>query len=112
MKNRYCLRIIFNLYSYSLKFCINVGSQLYIYLKNQNIEIYNHKTKNYWHKHHVCRWQKTPQEIAGMQDFAPFTPELLWALSGPQTPGRIKTCLWQAGCRVRPTNHRASKMFL
>ena len=28
------------------------------------------------------------QESATMQDFAPFTPELLGALSGPQTPGR------------------------
>ena len=26
------------------------------------------------------------QEIARMQDFAPFTPELLGALGGPQTP--------------------------
>ena len=28
------------------------------------------------------------QETARMQDFAPFSPELLGALSGPQTPGR------------------------
>jgi hypothetical protein len=28
-----------------------------------------------------------------MQDFAPFTPELLGALSGPQTPGRTATVL-------------------
>ena len=27
-------------------------------------------------------------QIARMQDFAPNTPELLGALSGPQTPGR------------------------
>ena len=28
------------------------------------------------------------QEMPRMQDFAPFTPELLGALSGPQIPGR------------------------
>jgi len=27
------------------------------------------------------------QEMARMQDFAPFTPELLGALSSPPTPG-------------------------
>ena len=31
-----------------------------------------------------------------MQDFAPFTPELLGALSGPQTPGRKATSLREA----------------
>jgi hypothetical protein len=32
------------------------------------------------------------QERPRMQDFAPFIPELLGTLSGPQTPGRSGTC--------------------
>ena len=39
------------------------------------------------------------QEIARTQDFASFTPELLGALSGPQTPGR--KCAEQARRRER-----------
>jgi hypothetical protein len=38
------------------------------------------------------RRQSRPQEIARMQDFAPFTPELLGAFSDPQTPCRKVAC--------------------
>jgi len=40
-------------------------------------------------------------EMPRMQDFTPFTPELLGVLIGPQTPGRIDTSLcevWKSLC--------------
>jgi len=46
------------------------------------------KKKNCIHKNDIFKVRIMCQEIARIQDFAPFTPELLGALSGPQNPGR------------------------
>ena len=42
--------------------------------------------------------------IARMQDFAPNTPELLGALSGPKTPGRKNT----SRCEVRDSRSESN----
>ena len=39
-------------------------------------------------KNQIFQTEISCLQIARMQDFAPNTPELLGALSGPQTPGR------------------------
>ena len=43
-------------------------------------------------------------QIARMQDFAPNTPELLGALSGPQTPGRNSTSRCEVRDSLRESN--------
>ena len=43
-------------------------------------------------------------QIARVQDFAPNTPELLGALSGPQTPGRKSTSPCEVGDSLRESN--------
>ena len=39
-----------------------------------------------------------------MQDFAPFTPDLLGALSGPPTPGRKDHLASEVGKTGQPNN--------
>jgi hypothetical protein len=46
----------------------------------QNIEIF----ENCIHKNDILKAKIMCQDIARIQDFAPFTPELLGALSGPR----------------------------
>ena len=44
-----------------------------------------------------------------MQDFAPFTPELLGALSGPRPPAMKASSLCEVGDPLRGSNFRASE---
>jgi hypothetical protein len=54
--------------------------------------------KIYVQKLTCCSWKLGFQEIARMQDFAPFTPELRGTLSGPQAPCRkVTSARWGRG---------------
>ena len=46
-----------------------------------------------------------------MQDFTPFTPELLGALSGPQTPGHMDTSQSEVSKSLRDFTYSSRASF-
>ena len=83
---------IFPSYQYQQPFLCTSGP-----IRLLHTYLYGHKISKVSTKILILKMSKGSQERPRMQDFAPFTPELLGALSGPQTPGRKATSLREVG---------------